>query len=178
MRIITLAPSTGYKAPTSTELRELLRIVRAAHEWLPVIPENQFARSMWAIGHMFRVAEPDAAAYFSAHVNSANNLLAQFGHADDVDGNSVFAAIVGHADIPFRLANGKGQLLEIGLNRYAGAKCTNAWRGLLGGASLLEPLPPKGIPRRPADSIPRPRFYQEGSDGKMSEFNPAPLWMR
>jgi hypothetical protein len=60
MRIVTLAPETGYRAPTSAELGSLLKIVRAAYTWLPDIPDDRFARSMWAVGHMFSVAEPDA----------------------------------------------------------------------------------------------------------------------
>jgi hypothetical protein len=178
MRITTLLPSTGFERPTADELRELLRRVRSEYEWLPAIPEDRFARSMWATGFMYRTAEPDASVYFNAHVDSCCNLLAQYGHRDDCDGNSVFASIIAHADVTFRLANGKGQLLEAGLSRYTGAKCSNAWRGVLAGQPLLEPLPPKGIARRPADSISRPKFYEEGSDGIMREFSPAPLLMR
>jgi hypothetical protein len=177
MRITTMLPSTGFERPSADELRELLRRVRAEHE-LPAISESEFARAFWATGFQFRLAEPDASLHFYTHVGHCNDFLAQYRYGE-IDGAAALAAVIAHSDFPYRLADrGKGQLLEIGMNPYSGAKCTNAWRGVLRGEPLREPLPPKGIARRPADSIPKPKFYQEGIDGKMSEFNPAPLWMR
>ena len=69
MRIVTMLPSTGYQAPTGAELRELLKIARTAYDWLPPIDEGEFARAMWAVGHMYRTAEPDSGVYYSAHVD-------------------------------------------------------------------------------------------------------------
>ena len=171
-----MLPSTGFERPSADQLRELLKRVRAEHE-LPPISESAFGRAMWATGFQFRLAEPDTSIHFYAHVDHCNNFLLQYNHGE-VDGGAVLAAIVAHSDIPYRLADrGKGQLLEVGLNPYSGIRCTNRWRDVLAGQPLMTPLPPKAIPRRPANSVPRPKFYQE-ENGRMVEFDPAPMWSR
>lgn len=176
MRITTLLPSTGFERPTGAELRALLKIVRTEHE-LPPIGEGEFARAFWAVGFQFRLAEPDTSLHFQSHVDHCNNLLSRYNHGE-TDGAAVLAAIVAHSDIPYRLADrAKGQLLEIGMNPFSGIGCANTWRAVLAGQPPMTPLPPKPIPLRPVNSVPRPRFYQEDGNGRMNEFNPAP-WMR
>ena len=177
MRITTLLPATGFERPSADQLRELLRIVRAEYEWIPTIEDAEFSRAFFAVGLQYKLSEPDKVHHFSWHVDNCCNFLSQIGRAD-VDGNAVFASVVAHSDFDFRLANpAKGQLLTLAMDPYTGAKCTNSWKAVLAGRPLREPLPPKPIPRRPVESMSRPRFYEEGVDGKVREFNPAP-WMR
>jgi hypothetical protein len=177
VRITTILPSTGFERPSSEQLRELLRRVLEEHE-LPAISEAQFSRAFWATGFQFRLEAPDVSLHFHSHVDSANNLLSQYGYGE-IDGAAALAAIVAHSDIPYRLANrDQGQLLEVALNPFSGIKCTNRWRAVLAGEPLREPLPPKGIPRHQTEVIPRPKFYEEGIDGKMREYEVAPLLRR
>jgi hypothetical protein len=178
MRITTLLPSTGFERPSADERRELLRIVRAEHE-LPAISESEFARAFWAVGYQYRLAEPDASLNFYTHIGHCNDFLSQYRYGE-IDGSAVLAAVISHGDIPWRAANpGKGALLEVGMNPYSGIKCSNAWRRVLQGEPLLEPLGPRGVTRAPSDSLPRPKFYEADSQGRMVEFDPSkPAWAR
>jgi hypothetical protein len=173
MRIITLPPETGYRRPTDVELRRLMAIVYAAYPWLQPVSETAFANAMSAVGHQWRLAEPTTKFYFSSHVDNCNNFLDRLG-LPEIDGNAAFAAIVGHNDIPFRLADPKhGQLLEVALDQFKGRQCLNAWRGLLDGAPLRAPLPPKGMPGQALDRLraPRPKLFQADASGRMQEVN-------
>lgn len=145
MRITYALPATGYELPSADEMRELLRIVRAAHPELPDDVGKGFARAFCAIGHQFRLAEPSTKQYFNAYVDHCNDFLEQYNLAE-VDGHAVFAAIIGHNDIPWRAADwAKGQVLEVALDRYSGLRCSNAWRDVLKGAPLRAPVGPKGF---------------------------------
>jgi hypothetical protein len=178
MRITTLLPSTGFERPSSEQLRELLRHVLDEHE-LPPISEGEFARAFWATGFQFRLAEPDASLHFYTHVGHCNDFLSQYRYGE-IDGAAVLAAVIAHSDFPYRLADrGKGQLLEIGMNPYSGIKCSNAWRSVLRGEPLRAPLEPRGVTKAPSDSLPRPKFYEADSQGRMIEFDPAKhAWSR
>ena len=64
----------------------------------------------------------------------------------EVAGDSVMAAVLGHGDIVWRCASAKGSVLEIGIHQYVGRRCSNAWAALLKGQPLLEPVKPGSPP--------------------------------
>jgi len=170
VRITTELPSTGYQRPTDQELRQLAAIVYAAYPNNPPISERTFSLAMFAVGRMFRTVDTVSKLYFPAWVDIINTFLDTH-DLPAIGGAGVFAAVIGHNDIPVRLGNSRyGQMLEIGLDQYAGAKCSNSWRGVLAGAPLLEPLPPRGVERRvEGRPIPHVRISQRGHDGLMHE---------
>ena len=61
----------------------------------------------------------------------------------EVAGELVMAAVLGHGDIVWRCASAKGSVLEIGIHQYVGRRCSNAWAALLKGQPLLEPVKPR-----------------------------------
>jgi hypothetical protein len=177
MRIVTLAPQTGLAMPNDDELAKLMAIVLTAHSWLAGFDLAEFRRSFWAQGKCYRTAAPDKSRYFQSWVDDANALLERFDKRG-VEGASFLAACLAAGDVVWQRADPSvGALLELGLNQYTGRPCSNAWRSVLRGQPLLEPVTP-GVVRAPSNAIPRPRFYQEDSAGVMKEFNPAPRWAR
>jgi len=64
-----------------------------------------------------------------------------------------------------------GQMLEVGVDPYVGAPCTNMWRKLITGeVGLQRPVPST---KRDASFIhggtPRPRFFNAGWDGTLRD---------
>lgn len=86
-----------------------------------------------------------------------------------MSGPALLAAIIAHNDIPYRLANlAVGQLLEVGLDRYSGSQCMNAWRDVLAGRPLIAPLPPTTV-RQHVYPVATPRIYRQEPSGEMRE---------
>ena len=164
--------------PDDSELAKLLSIVQASHGWLPGFDLPEFRRSFWAQGKCFRTAAPDKSRYYQAWVDDANALLERFDKRP-IEGASFLAACIGAGDVVWQRADPRvGALPELGLNKYVGARCSNAWKRILTGeAQLLEPITP-GIVRAPSDALPRPKFYEADAQGRMVEYDPAPLWRR
>jgi hypothetical protein len=149
---LTELPSdAGFEPPTEGQFKALVEIVCAAHPpTRRFIDENTDAeRMLWlsfaAVGHMFRKPEPDTTKYFSSHVEAANAVLRRrWGMSISLDPLAVMAAIIGHNDVAYRLANNKvGQPLEVALDPFFGMRCSNAWRDVLAGRPLKPPLPPR-----------------------------------
>lgn len=163
MRIVTILPDTGYEQPTDDELRRLLTIVVAGHPWIGEPRAAEFKRAFYATGFQWRLHAPDRSRAFFSVVDSLNDFLEGRG-MPAVEGDAAFAAIIAAGDICWRAPNSKiGQLLEIGLSRYSGLPCRNAWRDVLSGkATLLAPVPPSTTGR---DNLGRPvpevAFFRE-----------------
>jgi hypothetical protein len=179
VKIVEALPHTNFEQPTSAELRELARLVWAAHPWLPICGEAEFGRAFYATGFMWRLPEPSPRFFFHSYVDDCCNFLARLG-LDEVEGPAVMGAILGHADIKYRLADSSvGQLLEVGLSANGpGAKCRNAWRRVLETGELLPPLPPRGVIQSIGEqAIPVPRILKAGPDGAFREIGPnEDLW--
>jgi hypothetical protein len=150
--ISTSLPSTGFEQPSDKQLLALLKIVLGAREGLrdhaAQTPdfEMEFARAFVAVGYAFRLREPSTARYFHAFVEDANTLLRTYWTAKAVSGTALITAIIAHGDVPWRPANrAVGQLLEVGLDPYSGIRCSNAWREILKGRPLRDPLPPRKV---------------------------------
>jgi hypothetical protein len=141
MTITTLLPDTGYQAPNADELPKLHAIVLRVHPGLNA-PMSEFSRAMFAAGCFFRTAAPDRSRYFSTWLDRANEILAQAG-SSSIGGGSLLGALIAHADVCWRAENrDAGQMLEVGLNQYRGARCQNSWRDVLAGQPLRPSLPP------------------------------------
>ena len=182
MRIVESLPATDYRRPDDASMTALLAIVKANPFGLDLrgVDEGPFRRAMFAIGHQFRLAEPSTKIYYVTHCDRVNDFLTRFDMAE-VDGSAIMAAIVCQSDISYRLNDpAQGQVIEIALDPYSGAKCSNAWAALLQGAPLRAPLPARAAPKISAQPIPRPRIYQESADGRMVEIaeNEPVRWSR
>jgi hypothetical protein len=177
-------PNTGYVAPTEDQAARLLRIVDAACPWLALAASTdlaEFRRAFNATGLMFRRSEPDTRHSFSHFIDAANDMLAQRNGGAEVSATALLAAIIGHADTPYRRADrGCGQLLEVALDIHHGLPCTNAWRGLLTGErNLLPSLPPRGNRAAAADAGRQISFHQQQADGSYRRLGDnEPLWSR
>jgi hypothetical protein len=143
--IVEYLPKTGYQPPTPEEARRLFEIVTAAHPALIGAGgalESEFPAAMLAIGMFFRTAQPRTDQYWSYWCERAADILVAVGERP-VSGSTLLAAVIAHGDVPFRLPDrARGQLLEVALNAFSGAKCSNAWRRVLSGeASFLASVP-------------------------------------
>jgi len=123
---------------------------------------------------MFRTAEPVTSRYFASIVVDINEMLTERWSLQPVDGRTVLAAALAHADICWRRADpAAGVLLEIGLNPYNGRPCVNAWRDLLAGkANLVQPTPPPARVTR-AQSAPPARILSRGRERAAAD--PSPM---
>jgi len=106
VRISVAFPSTNFQRPAAEELRQLRSLVLGAHPWLRDHDEQSFARAFIAVGYMFRTPAPVKSRHFEGYVFDANALLEILVLAP-VDGISVMAAILGHADIVWQEANAR-----------------------------------------------------------------------
>ena len=178
MRNVTLAQQTGLQMPDEAELAKLMAIVLAAHSWLAGFDLPEFRRAFWAQGKFFRTAAPDKSRYYRAWIDDANVLLERFDKRG-VEGASFLSACLAAGDVIWQRSDpSKGAMLEIGLNQYAGARCSNAWRDILRGQPLLEPVKP-GVRRSERDELPRPRHFEADAHGTMRECDPSkPSWAR
>jgi len=137
MKISYALPSTNFKRPNHDQLRELARIVRAAHPWIEPVDEPEFERAFFAVGYMFRLSEPDKRKFFHSHVDACNDFLRTL-RWNAVDGPAVLAAVFAHGDVPVQFANPRlGRLLGVGLNPHSGRGCSNRWRDVLAGSAPL-----------------------------------------
>jgi hypothetical protein len=154
-------------------LCSLRRIVLSAHsDWLrdaegdQAAQEQSFARAFWAVGHLFRRAEPRRDRYFQSWVSVANELLKASGMTP-IDGRDMMAACLGHGDICWRRQDPSvGSLLEIGVDESLGGDCRNSWRDLLAGRPTLAPVTPPADRCHPSELAATPRFFEE-RDGRM-----------
>ncbi len=168
MRIVEMAADTGYLRPDGETMRELLAIVKT-NPWinLSAVTDGPFSRAMLFVGRCFRLDQPSTKYYLSGWVDLANNFLDRCGMAADIAGDALIAAVIGAADVPYRLPDGRyGQIAELGLDEHIGRKNSNAWR-LLNARPLRSPLAPRGVIA--GQSIPRPKIYQEDAAGQMRE---------
>jgi hypothetical protein len=176
MRITTIPPQTGLEMPTDDELGRWLAIVQSAHPWLTGFDLAEFRRAFWAQGKFFRTAALDKSRYFYAWVADANEMLGR-SDARGIEGASFLSAILASGDVVWQRADQRvGAQLELGLNQYSGRSCSNAWRSILRGEPLPEPVTPERR-RAASEVIPRPTHVRE-ENGNMVAFDPAPLWMR
>jgi hypothetical protein len=181
MRVTEYLPSTGYLRPDAATMAELLAIVKK-NLWVSLggVTADEFRRAMFWTGHVFRLppGEVSGEMDFPSWINVCNNFL-QTCNLRDINGAAVIAGILGQADIDYRLASPRlGQVIELGIHRYVGRPCSNAWR-LLNREPLRAPLGPKGGVRAPSDAIPRPKHFVDDGAGVMKEFDPGkPVWMR
>jgi hypothetical protein len=188
----------GVDMPTDDELDKLLSIVTAAYPDLKLAREqgrfdiatrdhrDEFRRAFFAVGRMGRIAEPSPDRYFSAIVDDVNRVLNAHRHKA-VEGDAAMCAILAWGDVAHRPADAAfGQLAEVALARINQGSPARpaAWRDLLSGkANLVAPLPPRGM-HASSSTYPVPRVRitypdsQEGSDGRMHEFHPAPHMSR
>jgi hypothetical protein len=173
--LTTLQPSVGYEQPSMDELRALRRIVLNVHDdWLGGPGEGSeleqiraFSRAFWAAGHFFRTRETRRDRHYHAWVEDANDMLDARGMYA-IGGRDLMLAIIAHGDIVFQRP-GDGALAEVGLDRYRGLPCRNTWRQVLTGeANLLVPTPPRTVVAQNYP-VPKPRLFQAGLDGRMSE---------
>ncbi len=143
--VVAYLPRTNFQPPSLEEARRLFEIVTAAHPDLigsGGALESEFPAAMLAIGMFYRIPQPWAGQYWSYWCERASDILTSVGERP-VGGSTLLAAVIAHGDVCYRLPDrARGQLLEVGLNAYSGAKCSNAWRKILSGeASLLAPTP-------------------------------------
>ena len=169
-------PATDLILPTRDELRSLWRIVIGAYPELQSegAAEAEFRAAFIGVGFMFRTAEPVTSRYFASIVVDINEMLTERWSLQPVDGRTVLAAALAHADICWRRADpAAGVLLEIGLNPYNGRPCVNAWRDLLAGkANLVQPTPPPARVTR-AQSAPPARILSRGRERAAAD--PSPM---
>ena len=113
--------------------------------------DAKFKRAFYAVGSVTRLAEPTQKVTFSTHLDRINNLLRRRGHTE-VEADVVMAAVIAWGDSDYRLQDLRyGQLTEVSLDplHNTGRAPSPVWRRLLdGSASLRQPLPARGAPRR------------------------------
>jgi hypothetical protein len=183
VRVTYSLPATGFECPSEVEMGRLMRVVDAGAPWLGLaaVGLDEFGRAFRAVGYMYRRAEPDTSHAFSYFIDAANDTLQQRQGGADVSAIALLAAIVAHADVPWRRADrGCGQLLEVALDVHHGLPCVNNWRGLLTGErNLLPGLPPRGDRAAIAAAQRQVSFFKQTPDG---EFRPVgaseSLWSR
>jgi hypothetical protein len=169
-RVTYSLPNTGFQCPSEDEMARLLRLTDAGAPWLGLAAStglDEFGRAFRAVGYMYRRAEPDTKRSFSHFLDAANLMLQQRQGGADVSATALLAAILAHADVPWRRADrGCGQLLEVALDIHHGRPCVNNWRGLLTGErSLLPSLPPRGDRAQRAEAQRQVSFYQKTPSG-------------
>jgi hypothetical protein len=149
MRIVEFLPSTGFEQPKRDEAEKLLKVVLASAGKRPElrnaeIEPDEFLRAFVACGYLCRLPAPSRTRSFGGLLDVVNANLTIMWNAPSVTGAAFFAAILAHADIPWRAQDEAiGQMLEIGADPFTGSRCLNTWRDLLGGkANLLAPVPP------------------------------------
>jgi hypothetical protein len=155
-------PDTGLQMPTAEEALGLFKIVRAACPWIGDFGEQDFAHGILAARLMYRRAQPRSDVAFSWHLSNANQLLR--GHFDilPITGPAFLGAIVAHNDIRHRRFDpSEGQLTELALDPYSGAKCANSWRGVLRGDALMSPVAPRVVHQVAPSPV---RFFQGGDE--------------
>jgi hypothetical protein len=172
--------ATNFVMPDSDELARLIEIVREAEPDLR-FDDEEFKRSFWAVGQMWRAAEIDKSRYFVSYVDDASDLL-RLRRQSSVSGSSFLAAAIAHGDIFWQRGDAAlGVVTAVALNKNHGRQCSNRWRDLLADrASLLESISPAGQ-RASSSTYPHRgvTVYQEGTDGAMHETDPiAPLWVQ
>jgi hypothetical protein len=169
--------STGFVMPDRHELARLMEIVREAEPDLR-FDDDEFRRAFWSTGQMWRADALDKGRYFVSYVDDATDML-RMRRQSGISGSAFLAAIIAHGDIMWQRSDpALGVTLEVALDKNHGRPCSNRWRAILSGqASLLVPVT-TGVSRAQSDMIPRPKFYEEGSDGRRHEFHPAPHMAR
>jgi hypothetical protein len=165
--------ATNFTMPDHDELSQLATIVREAEPDLR-FDDEEFKRSFWACGQMWRADAIDKSRYFVSYVDDASDLL-RLRRQSDVSGSSFLAAIIAHGDVRWQRADpALGVALEVALDKNHGWPCSNRWRDLLADrASLLEPISPAG--QRDSSSTYPHRgvtVYREGPDGAMTKVDP------
>jgi hypothetical protein len=172
VRIVELPSQSGYEPPSERQFKQLLSIVFAAHPEHDRIAkknddfEHECRLAFNAVAYMYRLREPSTRRNYVDIVADANTILKQRWIAKPVDGPAFWVGVYAHGDIAYRLADRRiGQPLEVGLDPFAGAPCTNAWRAVLQGAPLRSPLPPRDIFRQSAAPSPI-RIFQEDRFGQ------------
>jgi hypothetical protein len=169
--------ATNFVMPDSDELARLIEIVREAEPDL-AFDDDSFKRAFWACGQMWRADALDKGRYFVSYVDDATDML-RMRRQSGVTGSAFLAAIIAHGDVYWQREDpALGVVQAAALDKNHGRPCSNRWRDIITcRASLLEPVTP-GVSRAHSDMIPRPKFYEEGSDGRMHEFHPAPHMAR
>jgi hypothetical protein len=177
-------PRTGYSPPDTQEAGRLLKIVDAGAPWLKLaanVEVDEFRRAMAASGLMFRASEPVTKYAFGHFVDAANELVMTHGRGGSIGGVAFLGSVLAHADVCWRRADGSvGQMLEVGLDVYAGRGCQNAWRGLLTGErNIMAPMPPRSeFVHRAAKGVPQATFWTQGENGMRQIERGDPLWSR
>jgi hypothetical protein len=169
-----LPPATNFERPDPEQLKALRRVVLSAHPWLNESDDRAFASAFVACGYLFRTPAPVTNRLFSHHVDEANDLLRAL-VKPSTDGVAFLCACLAHGDVPWRQASSQhGQLLEVGLDPYAGRPCStpNRWRAILSGeADLLAPVGPVSVAEL---ALPRARYYRAADGRELT--GDGPLW--
>lgn len=163
-------PTTNAAMPNANELRRLREFVLAEHRWLrddndrrsQSTIEREFQRSFWAVQHFWRTPAPNAKRYISGFVDNANAMLG-LANLPSIDGSEFVISCLAVGDVHWQKPDRSvGALLEVGLDQFRGAPCSNRWRSILGGSPLLKPTPP---PKREQFAGPQPKIWRVDQSG-------------
>ena len=158
VRIIEQVNQTGAIQPTADEAQRLMEIVLARHPFLKGVGDEAFTLQDFRLAFLaqsrfFRTKTTASSKYFYHwHERSAEML------GVEVHGGALLAAIIGAGDVAFQLRDNSGRLLEVALNEFHGAVCSNRWRQILNGAPLLEPVA-RPMPGMAPSDLPSFRAY-------------------
>jgi len=156
-------------APSEPEALKLIKIVEAKYgDWLRVRETTDLAeirRALIATSLMYRKALPSKYS-FAYLLDYANTLLIDRLGSQSVSGPAFLLAAVVSGDIEFRRpALDRGEILEVGLDPYSGARACGRWRDVIAGkASLCESAPSIPLRRQAIERGPA-RTFQQRPDG-------------
>jgi hypothetical protein len=103
--IRTPPPRTFYEQPDRASVEKLLAIVERAHPKLAgQTTVDELNRSLWAIGHMFRLAVPSKRFPVSHFIDEGVALLNAHGWSG-ASGAAFYVAVLASGDVPHRSAN-------------------------------------------------------------------------
>jgi hypothetical protein len=186
--INTHLPATNYEQPSRSDVETLLKIVVAAHpEYAGQVTADELNRSLWSVGHMWRLPQPSASRAFSFFVDEGSALLNTRGWPG-VSGAAFLCGVWAHGDIPWRAARPKlGEVLEIALDSFGGersggrpCRTPNAWRAIAAGhANLLSPTSPRMGRVELAAAGQQITFRKQMPDGSYRRLGDnEPLWSK
>jgi hypothetical protein len=166
-------PSTNFERPNLEELKRLFGIVTRRHPGLVAeVDLQEFGRAFYATGHCFRLKVPDQTRSFAWFTDYLSAWLVDNFGTEGISGSALFAAVVWHSDIPYRVGNPKaGEIAELAIDPYGvkGAPCTtpNTWRLVIEGAPLRLPVSPRGDRVRQVEAQNQVQYYEKATNGDL-----------